>query len=368
MSCSVRLMVVESSPFINRFLLTHHTFAQQLHVVGTVLNGQRALDKIRQLRPAVVTVDLDVANTAGLELLDRIMYECPTPVVLVSDGNPDAVQTTLEGLTLGAVDFIVKNDIRAVEEPAAFCHEMVGKIHAASRIRVIRSLQLRTLMPLASVQSVQRPPVSPLPPRRSFAEDGELSPSILVIGASTGGPTVLREILGVLPPDFPVPVIIVQHMPAAFTAVLAEQLDRYTPLRVREAHEGDELRSGSVLIAPGDQHLRLDANWTVRLSQEPPVSGHRPSIDVTMQSVARVYGAGAYGVVLTGMGNDGTKGLMAIHAEGGRTFTQESESCVVDGMPQRARETGIVDYVETPAQIARRLLTMAYPAHRSPPW
>ncbi len=368
MSHRVGLMVVESSPFINRFLLAHHIFAQQLHVVGTVMNGQKALDKIRLLRPAVVTVDLDIANTAGLELLDRIMYKYPTPVVLVSGGNPDAVQTALEGLTLGAVDFIVKNDIRAVEEPAAFCREMVGKIHAASRIRVIRSLQLRTLAPLSSVQSVKRPHVSPLPPPTSLSEDSELSSAILVIGASTGGPTVLREILGMLPPDFLMPVIVVQHMPATYTAVLAEQLDRYTPLRVREAREGDELRGGSVLIAPGNQHLRLDAKKTVRLSQDPPLSGHRPSIDITMQSVARVCGERAYGVVLTGMGNDGAQGLMAIHAEGGRTFAQESESCVVDGMPQRARETGIVNYVETPVQICRRLLTMAHPAHRSSRW
>lgn len=368
MSCRVRLMVVESSPFVNRFLLTHHMCAQQLHVVGTVLNGQRVLDKIRHLRPAVVTVDLDIANTAGLELLDRIMYECPTPVVLVSDGNPDAVQTTLEGLTLGAVDFIVKNDSRAAEEPAAFCREMVEKISAAARVRVIRSLQLRNSALLASVQSVKLPRLCPIPPRASLSEDSELSSFILVIGASTGGPNVLREILGMLTPDFSMPVLIVQHMPATFTAVLAEQLDRYTPLRVREAHEGDKLLSGTVLIAPGNQHVRLDAKGTVRLTQDLPVSGHRPSIDVTMQSVARVWGPRAYGVVLTGMGNDGTKGLVAIHAEGGRTFAQESESCVVDGMPQRARETGIVDYVETPAQIAKRLLAMTHPVQRSPRW
>ncbi len=365
MSCRVSLMVVESSPFINRILLTHHTFAEQLHVVGTVLNVQRAFEKIRLLRPMVVTVDLDSANTAGLELLDRIMYEGPTPVVLVSCGKPDAVQSLLEGLTLGAVDFIVKDDIRAVEQPATFWREIVGKIHAASRVRVIRSLQLRTMTSQVSVPSVKRPYVSALPPRMSLPEESELPPSILVIGASTEGPTVLRKILGMLPLDFPMPVIVVQHMPAMFTAVLAEQLDRYTPLQVRDAYEGDVVRSGSVLIAPGDQHLGLDAKGTVQLSQDSPVGGHRLSIDVTMQSVARVCEPRANGVVLTGMGNDGTQGLIAIHAEGGRTFAQESESCVVDGMPQHARETGIVDYIETPAQIARWLLTMSHPAHRS---
>jgi two-component system chemotaxis response regulator CheB len=181
---------------------------------------------------------------------------------------------------------------------------------------------------------------------------------VVVIGASTGGPTALRELLGDLPAAFPAAIIVVQHMPETFTAVLAAQLDRAVALSVREAQDGDRLEASQVLIAPGDYHLLLRPDSSVQLTKGPTVGGHRPSVDVTMQSVAHVYGARTLGVVLTGMGADGAMGLLAIHAKRGLTFAQDAESCVVDGMPQRARETGIVDYVDTPVQIARRLVAV----------
>jgi two-component system chemotaxis response regulator CheB len=165
----------------------------------------------------------------------------------------------------------------------------------------------------------------------------------------------LRELLGNLSPNFPAAVIIVQHMPATFTGVLAAQLDRQVPFKVKEAQAGDRLQPGLALVAPGDYHLLLRPDSRVELNQGPEIGGHRPSIDVTMQSVAQLYGARTKGVVLTGMGNDGSLGLAAIHAKGGKTFAQDADSCVVDGMPQRAIEKGVVDHVAPPTNIAQLL-------------
>ena len=178
---------------------------------------------------------------------------------------------------------------------------------------------------------------------------------VVVIGDSTGGPVALRELMSNLPGDFPAAIIIIQHMPAAFTKVLAAQLDRQVPFRVKEAETGDRLRPGFALVAPGDHHLLLGSDSRVELNQGPEIAGNRPSVNVTMQSVVQLYGARTKGVLLTGMGDDGSLGLVSIHAKGGKTYVQDAESCVVNGMPQRAIEMGVVDHVGPPAMIARYL-------------
>jgi len=178
---------------------------------------------------------------------------------------------------------------------------------------------------------------------------------VVVIGASTGGPSALRELLGRIPGEFPAAVLVVQHMPATFTQVLADQLDRLLALRVKEAEEGDLLRPGLVLVAPGDRHLLVRANGRVELDAGPRVGGYRPSIDVTMRAVAQVYGARARGVVLTGMGCDGTLGLAALRHQGAVTYAQSPETCVVGSMPEQAIERGVVVHVAPVAEIARLL-------------
>jgi two-component system chemotaxis response regulator CheB len=183
-----------------------------------------------------------------------------------------------------------------------------------------------------------------------------LRPShVIVVGASTGGPVALRELLSHLPSSLPAAVVIVQHMPESFTGVLAAQLNRTVGLPVKEAESGDQLMPGHVFVAPGDSHLLFRSDYRVELSAGPAIGGHRPSVDVTMQSAAQVFGSRTRGVVLTGMGGDGTLGLLAIHANRGETFAQDAASCVVHGMPGRAVERGVVDHVAAPAQIARLL-------------
>jgi two-component system, chemotaxis family, protein-glutamate methylesterase/glutaminase len=364
MSAPIRVVVVDDSPFVCRLLTSYLAVAPDVQVVGTALNGARGIELVKSLRPDVVTLDLEMPDMSGLEALDQIMHECPTPVILVSGTGRHAAALTLQGVNLGAVDFVLKYTPGVDTDPDVLRHGIIAKVRAAARIHVVRSLRVRR----ASGHSTL------LRPRRgSPALHGEGHPPgsvsdfverVVVIGASTGGPTALRELLSSLPADFAAAIIVVQHMPEAFTAVLAAQLHRVVPCNVREAQEGDCLTPGTVLVAPGGSHLLLGPDARVHLTQGPEVGGHRPSIDVTMQSVAQMYGACTQGVVLTGMGADGAMGLMAIHAKGGVTFAQDAASCVVDGMPQRAVETGSVDYIDTPAGIAQRLLLAHQQSHR----
>jgi two-component system chemotaxis response regulator CheB len=336
------------------------------------------VELVKELRPDAVTLDLEMPEMNGLEALEHIMHDCPTPVILVTGVSRRAVAITLQALDMGAVDFILKYTPGVDTNPEALRQEIMAKVRAASQIKVIRSLRSRrldretapSLRPLDRLGTTQaqdtapspaylptRPEVDDIPPER--VQRREVLPflpgGVVVIGASTGGPVALRELLSSLPADFPAAVIIVQHMPANFTEVLAALLDRQSPLKVKEAETGDRLQPGLILVAPGGYHLLLRPDSRVVLNQGPEIGGHRPSIDVTMQSVAQLYGARTKGVVLTGMGNDGSLGLVAIRAKGGKTFAQDAASCVVNGMPQRAIEKGVVNHVAPPARIAQLL-------------
>jgi two-component system chemotaxis response regulator CheB len=366
MTGSIRVVVADDSPFVCRLLTSYLHSSPDFQVVGTALNGTRALELIKELRPNVVTLDLEMPEMNGLKALEHIMYECPTPVVLVSGVSRQAAVITLQALDMGAVDFVLKYTPGVDTNPEALRQEIMVKVRAASQIKVIRSLRHRRqdrgtvpvpypaypseperaqgIVPTIDDERAQRRDVSPF-----------LASGVVVIGASTGGPVALRELLSSLPADFPAAVIIVQHMPATFTGVLAAQLDRQVPFKVKEAETGDRLQPGLALVAPGGYHLLLQPDSRVELNQGPEIGGHRPSIDVTMQSVAQLYGARTKGIVLTGMGNDGSLGLVSIRAKGGKTFAQDAASCVVNGMPQRAIEKGVVDHVAPPAKIAQIL-------------
>jgi two-component system chemotaxis response regulator CheB len=368
MSDLIRVVVVDDSPSACRLMLSYLQTAPGVQVVGTALQGTRAVKVVKDVRPNVVTLDLEMPGMDGLVVLDQIMYECPTPVVVVSGVSQHAASLTLAALDMGAVDCIAPFPPAADTNTDALRLGIVAKIRAASQIHVIRSLRLRktdikTNPPLVGTMAT--------PPMTGASAQTSRSPRparVVVLGASTGGPTALRDLLRALPAHFSAAILIVQHLPESFTAVLAAQLHQQVALTVREAAEGDYLKPGVALVAPGGSHLLLGPDACVHLTKEPEVAGHRPSIDVTMQSVAQVYGARAQGVVLTGMGADGAMGLAAIHAQGGTTFAQDAASCVVNGMPQRAIDVGAVDHVDTPAQIARRLLLTSWQPGRDETW
>jgi two-component system chemotaxis response regulator CheB len=278
----------------------------------------------------------------------------------VSGISRQAANATLQALEVGAVDFIFKYTPGLDTDPEALRAEIIAKVRAAAKIRVIRSLRHRpTDKPLLpNLELVKRKDnVVNIPKETTTGvNDALLAGGVVVIGASTGGPLALRELLSNIPADYSLPILIVQHMPAVFTKVLAAQLDRALSLAVREAKQGDHLEAGLVLIAPGGYHMLLGSDLQIRLTQGPEVEGHRPSVDVTMQSVVQIYGARTKGILLTGMGKDGCMGLSFIRAKGGKTFVQDGASCVVNGMPQKAIDMGVVDYIAPPAEIGKLLI------------
>lgn len=363
---SIRVVVADDSPFVCRLLTTYLQSSLDFQVVGTALNGLRAVELVKELRPDAVTLDLEMPQMNGLDALENIMHDCPTPIIMVSGVSRRAALITLQALDLGAVDFILKYTPGVDTDPEALRHEIIAKVRAASHIKVIRSLRSRRPQD-GEAAPAPSPAYSPAAPEMDDTllkgpQRSDVRPflpgGVVVIGASTGGPVALRELLGNLPHDFSAAIIIVQHMPASFTGVLAAQLNRQVPLRVKEAKAGDRLQPGLALVAPGDYHLLLQPDARVELNQRSPIRGHRPSIDVTMQSVVQVYGARTKGVLLTGMGNDGSLGLVSIRAKGGETLAQDAASCVINGMPQRAIEKGVVDHIASPTRIAQLLRTI----------
>jgi two-component system chemotaxis response regulator CheB len=363
MTDPIRVVVADDSPFVCRLLTSYLQSTPDFQVVGTALNGSRAVEQVKKLRPDVVTLDMEMPEMDGFEALEHIMHECPTPVVLVSGVSHRAADVSLQALNLGAVDFIFKYIPGTDTDPEILRRDIMAKVRAASQIKVVRSLHTRH----PQDREIAYTPSPDVSKEEQLVEDTRmerdmhgvavpiLPGGVVIIGASTGGPVALRELLCNLPADFSAAVIIIQHMPASFTKVLAAQLNRQVPLRVKEAEKGDRLQAGLVLIAPGDYHLLLKSNSQVELNKGPEIGGHRPSIDVTMQSVAQIYGSQTRGVLLTGMGSDGSLGLVSIHTKGGKTFAQDEASCVVNGMPQRAIEKGVVDHIASPAKIAEFL-------------
>ena len=345
MSESIRVLVADDSCFICR-LLTHYLESDgSIEVVKTVHNGKAAVEKVKEIQPDVLTLDLDMPVQGGLEALRRIMAECPTPVVLISGMGKQAAQQTCQGLSLGAVDFLLKYSPGVTISPESFRRDIIAKVKAAAQVRVIRSIPSMQARAAWIENSI---------PLKSSQPRSEIFPTIsgvVIVGASTGGPLALKDLLSSLPNNFPFALVIVQHMPEGFTTTLAAQFDRLFSFSVREACQGEFLAPGTVLLAPGDCHLVICPDASVLISKAEKINGARPSIDVTMQSAAQIFGKRATGVILSGMGFDGTQGLLTIQRNGGTTYAQSIETCVIQSMPETAIEKGIVHRVGTPAEI-----------------
>ena len=345
MSESIRVLVADDSSSICR-LLTHFLESDaSIEVVKTVHNGKAAVEMVKEIQPDVLTLDLDMPVQDGLEALRRIMAERPTPVVLISGVGKQAAQKTCEGLSLGAVDFLLKYSPGVTISPESFRRDIIAKVKAAAQVRVIRSIptmQARAAWIADSISLKSSQPKSEAYPTIS---------GVVIVGASTGGPLALKALLGSLPNHFPFALIIVQHMPEGFTSTLAAQFDRLFPFPVMEACQGELLSPGKVLLAPGDCHLVICSDGSVLITRAEKINDVRPSIDVTMQSAAQIFGKRVTGVVLSGMGSDGTQGLLTIKRHGGTTYAQSIETCVIQSMPETAIEKGVVRRVGTPAEI-----------------
>jgi two-component system chemotaxis response regulator CheB len=324
MSDRIRVLVVDDSALMRKLIPAILARDSSIEVVGTAMDGAFALKKIEELRPDVVTLDLDMPRMDGMEMLRLIMRRAPLPVILFSTHSKEGGYATLKALAFGAVDFLAKPKDAAVGHLDEIADQLIAKIKVANRA-VGRKLPPAVIEETAAPKKMVR---AALPPRR-----------VIAIGISTGGPNALQYMLSQIPADFQSTVVIVQHMPEGFTEMFAKRLDECCALEIHEAHSGDLLIAGRVLICPGNRHVmvrRMPRGDMVVLSDGPPVNGHRPSADVLFHSVAQEFGLTAVGVLMTGMGEDGAEGLGAIKTAGGMTIAQSEETCVVSGMPRAA--------------------------------
>lgn len=323
----VRVLIVDDSALMRQILTKLLSSDPEIDVVGSAPDPYVARQKIKDLDPDVITLDVEMPRMDGLTLLEKIMRLRPTPVVMVSTLTQKGADTTLQALELGAVDFIGKPTIDVQSGWEELQDELIGKVKAASRARVTA---------LADRTAAKPRPVAAL----GFSTTDR----IVAIGASTGGVEALREVISAMPADGP-PILIVQHMPQSFTERFAERLDSLSAMSVSEAADRARVMPGHVYIAPGNRHLKLvrsGAQFHCQLTDESPVTGHRPSADVLFDSVADAAGANAVGVILTGMGKDGAVGLRKMRDTGATTLGQNEASCLVYGMPKAAAAAGAV--------------------------
>ncbi|MCL4514598.1 MAG: chemotaxis response regulator protein-glutamate methylesterase [Firmicutes bacterium] len=356
MPVPIKVLVVDDSAFMRRVIADILSQDPELSVIGVAHNGQEAVKRVEQLRPDVVTMDVEMPVLDGLAAVEQIMAKAPTPVVMLSNLTAEGAMTTIKALELGAVDFICKpaphDNLDSVRK------ELITKIKVASQVNMALGRRERNRVSHGPSGGEQRAE-TPAADRRTEAPapvGGRVAgQQVVAIGTSTGGPRALHEVVSQLPADLPAGVLIVQHMPPGFTHSLAERLNAISALEVREAGSGDRIRPGKVFLAPGDFHMMVNGRGEIVLNQNPPVASLRPSVDVMFKSVAEVYGAGTLAVVLTGMGSDGAKGVADIKAAGGRVIAEHQSTCVVYGMPRAVVDGGYADMVVPLPRVAEAI-------------
>ncbi len=343
MMSKIRVLIVDDSALMRQVLASLLSRDPDIEVIGTAPDPYIAREKIKALNPDVLTLDVEMPKMDGLTFLEKLMRGHPMPVVMVSSLTEAGCETTLRALELGAVDFVAKplSDVRDGMEELA--QNVIDKVKAAA-MATVRSAGDR-VMGERSPRSL--PFASGRFPVGSVAKRLDTRDAVIAIGASTGGTEAIKAVLEVLPPHTP-PILIAQHMPGRFTKTWADRLNTLSRISVKEAGDGTSVLPGHALIAPGGYHMTLGrdgARYHVRLNQDPPVNRHRPSVDVLFASVARFAGRSSIGVILTGMGGDGAKELLAMKLAGAFTIAQDEATCAVFGMPKEAIKLGAVDKI-----------------------
>jgi two-component system, chemotaxis family, protein-glutamate methylesterase/glutaminase len=351
-----KVLVVDDSAFMRKLIGDFLTASKQLEVIGIARNGEDAISKIKKLRPDVVTLDVEMPKMNGIEALRRIMEECPVPVVMLSSTTKEGAEETVKAMELGAVDFIAKPsgtislDLHKVQD------EMVEKVISASKVnmtKITSAFRERT----KSSESANRG-VPTIPSEHKWTRG---SPKLILIGTSTGGPRALQQVLTELSPQLDAPVVVVQHMPPGFTNSLANRLDGQSAIKVKEAEHEEILQKGTAYIAPGGFHTKVvdhGAHLAFELSkEEAPRNGHRPSVDILFESASLLRNYGKIAVIMTGMGSDGSEGLIKLKETGEvRAIAESKETCIVFGMPKSAIATNLVDSVEHIEDISRTIM------------
>jgi two-component system, chemotaxis family, protein-glutamate methylesterase/glutaminase len=331
----IRALVVDDSIFMRTILKGALSSTTNIEVIGTAQNGNEALEKIEKLKPDVVTLDIEMPGLTGLEVLERVMKKKPLPIVMVSTKTQKGAEMTFQALELGAIDYVAKPLADKSASLAGFRQKVVAAVEAAFASN-------RARLGAASTTRIMRPCVKDI-----------RTDTVVAIGISAGGPATLHKLIPTLPKHFP-PIVLTQHMPADFTGPFAQRLSDESELEVREAKKGDQLKPGLLLLAPGSAHmtvLKQGSRYVIQLDDGPKVSGFRPSVDVLFNSVAEAFKDNAIGLIMTGMGCDGSDGIKSLRKVGAQTLAQDQESSVVYGMPKAAAATGCIDRIVSLAEI-----------------
>ncbi|AKC85402.1 protein-glutamate methylesterase/protein-glutamine glutaminase [Pseudoxanthomonas suwonensis] len=347
----IKVLVVDDSAVVRQLLTELLGSDPGIEVVGAAADPLLAREKIKRLNPDVLTLDVEMPRMDGLAFLENLMRLRPMPVVMVSSLTERGAEITLQALALGAVDFVTKPKLDVARGLGEYAGEIVAKVKAAARARV---------------QALARPAQRLEPaatPRASTATAARFRTTdrLIAIGASAGGTEAIRVVLEQMPPDAPA-IVLTQHIPGGFSRAFIERLDRHSPMLVREAGDGEAILPGHAYLPPGDRHLRVirdGARWRCRIDDGPPVNRHRPAVDVLFRSVAQSAGANAVAAILTGMGDDGARGLLELRQAGAATLVQDEASSVVWGMPGAACRLGAAQEVLPLDRIAGRLLELA---------
>ena len=354
----IRVLVVDDSAFMRRVLGNIIGTDPQMTVVGVASDGREAVTQAESLHPDVITMDINMPVMDGLEATEHIMTQNPRPIVVVSSESRQGATGTLRALELGAVDFVAKPSAAVDLDMGTVRDELLKKIRMASKVRVVRTASRTkvSLDPAGTGKTLIQP--APKIPSLSALQASQRFP-VIVVAASTGGPATVMQILPKLPKGFPAAILLVQHMPATFTAQYGQQLAERAGMKVKEAAHQDALEPGTIYVCPGSHHLRISNAGRIQLDDGPRIAGYRPCADVTMETAAIFAGPLAMGVVLTGMGGDAAQGARAIKKHGGFVIAQDEATATIFGMPAEAIKAGAVDKVlptdEICAGIERRV-------------
>jgi len=352
-AAKVRVLVVDDSAFNRRSIVKMLESLPNVEVIGYACDGEDGLRKVIDLRPDLITLDLEMPRMDGFTLLRIVMQKQPTPIIVVSSRSDDG--DVFKALELGAVEFVPKPSSKVSPVLMDIREELLQKV------REVTSANLNNVMAHGdAVSRLKRVSTSARRPQQDAVSDvASETYRMVVIGSSTGGPPALQNIFSAITDDIPVAFAVAQHMPPGFTRAFAERLNRFCALTIKEAENGDIVRPGQVLIAPGGKNLELFQKGSNVIAKVSDPEGHQrylPSVDALFSSAASIYGERLLGVVLTGMGNDGSKGVHAINNHGGRVIAEAEESCVVFGMPKEAIATGLVDRIVPLPLVCKEIL------------
>ncbi len=344
----VRVLVVDDSAFMRRVIRQMLETDQDIEVLGVARDGMEGVEMALLLRPDVITMDIEMPRMDGLQATEMLMEKCPTPIIMVSSLTKEGAKATFDALDKGAADYISKNLVASSFDMMKVQDELIAKVKAVAK-KKDKLFGLRTF----------KKPEPLAVPKKSFATQ---KVGLVAIGASTGGPRAIQEVLSHLPAELDTPFVVAVHMPGAFTGAFAERLNGLCTLTVKEAENGEKIKPGVVMLTPGGHQTKIKrkglTDFYVEICDEPRNALYKPSVDVMMTSVAESYPGRSLGVILTGMGHDGVEGMKLIKAKGGKTLVQNEETCTVYGMPKAVVDAGLADKVVPLDRIAAEIVNM----------